>query len=327
MNCIGGYFELELRTVEHYHQNALKLNTARNCLEYLLRAKEYRKIFIPYYTCEVILEPIKKLKIDYEFYHINQKLEPKNKYKLSNREAFLYTNYFGLKQEAVQDLANCYNKNLIVDNSQAFYAKPIEGIDTFYSARKFFGVPDGAYLYTNKYLEEKLEQDISYTRMLHLLKRIDIGAEAGYSDFQQNDSLLNNQPIKRMSNLTDKLLKSINYEETKLRRRKNYEILSNELQNDNQIDFGFDESSVPMLYPYFSKRNKLRKKLIKNKIFVAKFWENVLGWCNSNSFEYKFVEMLIPLPIDQRYAKNEMLKIMEVMNHDIERENSNIKSN
>ena len=48
MKEIGGYFELQLRKGEHYHKGALQLNTARNCLEYILRAKKYKKIYIPY---------------------------------------------------------------------------------------------------------------------------------------------------------------------------------------------------------------------------------------------------------------------------------------
>ena len=76
MNAIGGYFELELRKGEHYHKNAIRLNTARNCFEYVLRSRSYDKVYIPYYTCEVMLEPIQKLGIDYEFYHINELLEP-----------------------------------------------------------------------------------------------------------------------------------------------------------------------------------------------------------------------------------------------------------
>ena len=35
MKPIGGYFELELRGGEHYHKDAIRLNTARNCFEYV----------------------------------------------------------------------------------------------------------------------------------------------------------------------------------------------------------------------------------------------------------------------------------------------------
>ena len=149
MKPVGGYFELELRKGEHYHKKALRLNTARNCFEYVLRSRGWKKVYIPYYTCEVMLEPIKKMGINHEFYHINEFFEPVSFPKLAETEAFLYTNYFGLKQSCVELLAKQFGNHLIVDNAQAFFAEPIEGIDTFYSARKFFGVADGAYLYTN----------------------------------------------------------------------------------------------------------------------------------------------------------------------------------
>lgn len=177
MDAIGGYFGLELRQGEYYHKEALCLNSARNCLEYILRARNYTKIYIPYYTCEVILEPITKLHIEFEFYSINQVIEPIKDYNLNSNEAFLYTNYFGLKQDCVKRLAKLYNKQLIVDNAQAFYAEPLEGIDTFYSPRKFFGVADGGYLYIDKKLDIELKQDYSYERMSHLLKRIDINLD------------------------------------------------------------------------------------------------------------------------------------------------------
>ncbi len=33
--AIGGYFGLELRHGEHYHKDAIRLNTARNCFEFV----------------------------------------------------------------------------------------------------------------------------------------------------------------------------------------------------------------------------------------------------------------------------------------------------
>ena len=71
MKEIGGFFELQLRKGEHYHKGAVQLNTARNCLEYILRAKKYKKIYIPYLDSEVIWEPMQKLGIDYEFYSVD----------------------------------------------------------------------------------------------------------------------------------------------------------------------------------------------------------------------------------------------------------------
>lgn len=312
-NAIGGYFELELRQGEHYHKDAIKLNTARNCLEYILKARAYKKIYIPYYTCEVILEPIKKLKIKYEFYCVNKSLEPAEEYVLKNNEAFLYTNYFGLKNEAVRKLANKYKNQLIVDNSQAFYAEPQKNTDTFYSARKFFGVPDGAYLYTNKHLEEDFAQDVSFERMNHLLKRIDVNAESAYEDFKMNDMSLSNQPILKMSKLTDGILRSIDYDYVKLRRIENYKLLDEELQNYNQIRLDFEERSVPMVYPYLSNDNNLRSELIGNKIFVAKYWENVYEWCDEKQLEFALSKYMMLLPIDQRFGREEIKHVIHVI--------------
>ena len=66
MKTLGGYFELELRKGDHYHKTAIKLNTGRNAFEYLLRAKQYQKVYMPYFTCDVMLEPIKKLQSTHE---------------------------------------------------------------------------------------------------------------------------------------------------------------------------------------------------------------------------------------------------------------------
>jgi hypothetical protein len=296
-NAIGGYHELELRKGEHYHKNALRLNTARNCFEYVLRVRKYTKVYIPYYTCEVMLEPLQKCNVAYEFYHINHQLEPDQDFNLQPTEAFLYTNYYGLKQRCVERLAQLYGKQLIVDNAQAFFAEPLEGIDTFYSARKFFGVADGAYLYIDKLLNEELEQDQSYQRMSHLLIRADIGAEAGYKDFRQNDDALIGQSIKRMSNLTKKILCSIDYESVKELRRANYVALDSQLKNTNGIELHMDDDAVPMVYPYLTNDETLRKRLIKNRIYVATYWPNITKWCGVDSLECLLMNNLILLPV------------------------------
>jgi hypothetical protein len=314
-SSIGGYFELELRQGEHFHKNAIKLNTARNCLEYVIRVKKYSKIYIPYYTCEVMLEPLKKCKVDYEFYSIDKQLDPQFEYLLNENEAFLYTNYFGFKNKTVTELVKIYQNQLIVDNSQAFYAKPVHGIDTFYSARKFFGVPDGAYLYTDKYLPDELGQDSSYTRMGHLLKRIDINSEDGYVAFRNNDDSLINQPILKMSKLTDRLLKSVDYEKIMNQRIQNYSFLEKELSNSNNLKIPLDNNVIPMVYPYLSKKKGLRQFLIENKIYIPIYWENVKRWTNKvkGCYEKFLVDNLICLPIDQRYNKRDLLKILNLV--------------
>lgn len=314
MKSIGGYFELELSNKEHYHKNALRLNSARNCLECILMERHYSTVYIPYFTCEVVLEPIVKLGIEYRYYQVNYKLEPTSLPKLHIGEAFLYTNYFGLKQDYVSQLAAIYGNSLIVDNSQAFYAKPIEHIDTFYSARKFFGVPDGAYLYADGVLVDQYEYSQSANRMSHLLIRLEKGAEAGYEEFKKNDASLSNLPISKMSLLTSHILESVDYEAIAAKRRNNYLQLDGTLGMINNVHFPIkSEEDVPMIYPFIDSRQKIsRKKLIDNNIFIAKYWPNVIDYKNFETESF-LANSLFPIPIDQRYGQNDMSRIISTI--------------
>ena len=312
--AIGGYFSLELPFYEEYHKRAIKLNTGRNCLEYILRYRQCKKIYIPFYTCESILEPILKLGVDYEFYHINRHFELEKNIELRKDEVLLYTNYYGLKQDYVKFLVQHYGEKLIIDNTQAFFATPIKGIDTFYSCRKFFGVPDGAYLYANGHVEIQLEQDFSYNRMNHLINSIDYSQEYAFTSFHNSEESLDNQDTKKMSKFTQRMMQSINYEEIAIIRQDNFLYLHKHLSDSNLLNFHVSKEATPLIYPYFSEDEKLREHLIKNKIYVAQYWPNVLEWADNDSIDYSLAEKIIPLPIDQRYSKEDMKFIIKTIN-------------
>lgn len=310
MDAIGGYFSLEIPRYEEFHKDALRLNTGRNCLEYILRARQYKKVYIPYYTCEAVLEPFRRLAIEYSFYHIDINLEIRGTIKPASDEAILYTNYYGLKQKYVEKLVAIYGNHLIVDNTQAFYAKHFKGIDTFYTCRKFFGVPDGAYLYTDTLSDIPIERDISWNKMAHLLKRLDLSAEEGFSDFHDAENRLDNSPIMLMSNLTERIMQSINYSEVAEKRRSNYNLLHQHLKETNRLNLSLDGNTVPMVYPYWPDNSCLRSYLMKHKIYVANYWPNVKQWTIPDDFEWNIAHSMLPLPIDQRYGDAEMIALV-----------------
>ena len=315
IEAVGGYFELELRSGKHYHEDALRLNTARNCFEYVLLARKYKKVYIPFYTCDVMLQPLHKHNIEYEFYSVNENLELDMTIDVLPDEALLYTNYFGVKQSYVRYLSSVYKSRLIVDNAQAFFAPRIPGIDTFYSARKFFGVPDGGYLYTDCHLENEFPRDESYLRCSHLLKRIDNGVESGYPLFRQSEASLDNSPILEMSRLTSALLSNIDYDAVKRRRTSNFWVLHECLKDTNSLHLELSHEDVPMVYPYYCKLygESLKDRLINNKIYVASYWTNVLKKCSHSSCEYDMACNVVCLPIDQRYDNADMNRIIEIL--------------
>tara|TARA_R110000751_G_scaffold4227_1_gene20380 strand:- start:29615 stop:30556 length:942 start_codon:yes stop_codon:yes gene_type:complete len=302
---IGGYFGLELNTGKEFHDNAIRLNTGRNALEYILKANGFSKIYLPFFICDAVLQPIKKHNIDVIFYTIDEQLEPVFNYEtIEEKSAFLYVNYFGLKDLFVQTLpAKC--KNLIIDNSQSFFSKPLPGTDTFYSARKFFGVPDGAYLYSNRKLDSTFERDESFERASHLLKRVDVDAETGFNDFRNNEAKLENQEIKQMSSLSKALLSGIDYQNAIQRRTENFDHLHASLKKLNKfkVKRGL---GVPMVYPFWNSNSDLKKTLLAQKIYTPTYWENVKAWVEEESLEYKIVDEVVYLPIDQRYIVVDM---------------------
>ena len=320
MKAIGGYFELadyEEGCIFPY-ENGILLNTGRNALEYILRSIGVVKgIFLPYYTCEVVLEPLKKLHIPWVFYHTNSRFEIEDDICPQNGEYIIANNYFGIKDSYIYKLAEKYGEHLIVDCAQALFAKPIPGIKCFFSTRKFVGVADGgvAYLGSTKPSSVTVtEMECTVDHDSHLFKRKEFGAEAGFADYQENETKLNKQPIRWMSDTTRRILDHIDFDKVIARRRKNFSLLHNALKGKNALVLpDIDTFACPMVYPFVTRIDRnLRKELIDNKVFVARYWPNVhqLGKYET---EYQMASRVIPIPCDQRYGEEEMNRILEII--------------
>ena len=318
-NPIGGYFSLELNEGVERHGEAIKLNAGRYALEYILKARKYSKVYLPYYICASVLQPFKRLNVAYVFYHINELLEPSVELHPSEDEAVLYVNYFGLKNQVSDNF--CFNyHNTILDHTQAFYSgkgnkfddKSVQ-CDTFYSCRKYFGVPDGAYLYTDRRLDDEMPQDESYERMTFLVKRIDRSPQEAYEDFHKNNEVLSSIGMRGMSRLTETMMRGIDYNTTANRRLRNFQALDKVLRDTNFFKWEMDDSTVPMVYPYYAEKGEqIRRHLIDNQVFCARYWPNVLEWCKPNDWEYQLAKNLVCLPIDQRYGDEEMERIIDL---------------
>ncbi len=321
MKAIGGYFELaDLAEGGHFpHNDGVLLNTGRNALEYILRSiGNVRHVYLPYYTCEVVLEPLKKLNIPYTYYHINSSFEIADKLNPQAGEYIIANNYYGIKDAYIQKLAAQYGDQLIVDCAQAFFAKPIPGIKAFYSTRKYVGVADGGVAYLGNLPDDQVEVneiERSDEHDSHLLKRKQYGAEAGFADYQANEKKVDNQPIRLMSVNTKWILDHINYDKVIARRRRNFQYLHGALAAKNQLQLpAFDTFVCPMVYPFMTNTDRnLRKELIENKVFVARYWPNV-EQMDGFEVEYGLASNIIPLPIDQRYGKEDMDRIINLIN-------------
>ena len=189
MKEIGGYFGLEQFVSNEYYKDLIPLNSGRNALLYLLKARNIKKLYIPYYLCNSVSDMCIRNGYKFEWYKIDTEFMPIFNKTLDEDECLYVVNYYGqLTNEKIFSLKQQFVQ-IILDSTQAFFQKPLDGIDTIYSCRKFFGVPDGAYLSTNKRLSEELEIDIFRERMTHILGRYKGMASDYYNHFQNNFGL------------------------------------------------------------------------------------------------------------------------------------------
>ena len=317
MKEIGGYFELEHFHGQERYPEAAALNTARQALGYLIRARKIKKLYLPYYLCSSVFELCAREACPVEYYSVGADFLPRFD-RLPGRDEWLYVvNYFGqLGRETVLRMKQRYG-NLILDNVQAFFQAPVEDVDTIYSCRKFFGVPDGAYLATDAVLPEKLEQDASRDRMGHLLGRFETSASEWYGDFRAADDAFDREPLKAMSPVTHNLLRAIDYEAVRRRRNDNYAYLASRLGPVNPLRL--DAPDGPYCYPFYCRNGmELKRKLTAERIFVPTLWPNVLEERAEDTLEYDYTANILPLPCDQRYGKEEMeavcLMVREILN-------------
>lgn len=314
---IGGYFEWEFPVNNGLfpHSDGVLLNSGRHSLEYILRSLgTINHLWIPYYTCDVVLQPIERLRIPYSFYRINKDFTLAEEVALFEGEYIIYTNYFGLMDVYCIEMAKRYGDQLILDCAQAFFAQRLEGINTFYSPRKFVGIPDGGIAYANTPTSLELPKDHSYDKCAHLLKRHDLTPMDGYNDFKESSHKIASSPLSSMSNFTQRMLSSLDYEYIKERRCSNFAFLHTHLATSNELQItSIDSFSCPMVYPYYTKDSALRKRLISNQILVATYWPNVSEWTKDGEFEYELSMNIIPIPIDQRYGIEEMNRIIKVI--------------
>lgn len=318
IKAIGGYFELADNDCNKgkLPVDGVALNTCRNALEYIILHLSYvKRIFVPYYTCEAVIEPLLRLSIKFEFYHIDENLELAEEILLREGDYLIVNNYFGVKDSYMEQLVDKYRERLIIDNAQALFAPTFPNIKAVYSVRKFVGVADGGFAVGVPVdLSFDYEIDDSSEHDSHLLIRKEMGAEAGFKDYQANECKLDNQSIRRMSTQTQSILLHVDYEVIKERRRQNYRWLRDALEKENLLHLpSMDSFACPMVYPFMTNDVSLRERLIDNKVFVALYWPNVLRWCKEFDLENKLANKILPLPIDQRYRVEEMSKIVTII--------------
>lgn len=309
MKEIGGYIELDSYHLPMLHEDAVALNCGRNALAYLFKSKKIKKLKVPYFICNSIINVCEREGVEKSYYHIGMDFKPID-LTLSNDEWLYLVNFYGqLSNDEIKRYVDKY-KRVIVDQANGYFEDPLPGIDTFYTCRKWFGVADGALLYTDKLLDDEFPQDESFNRMHFLLGRYERTANEFYGEYNDNNKFFISEPIKKMSKLTWNLLHAIDYDRIKEIRLKNFEYLSGKLGNLNRLKL----SNATFMYPLLVENgSEIRKRLQTNKIYIPTLWPAVFELTSTEDLENDMASNILPLPIDQRYCIDDMQYMVEAI--------------
>ena len=259
----------------------LKFNLARNSLRYLVRIYGIKKIYIPYYLCNVIRQNLLKENCKPLFYHINDNFMPETEFEQS--DFILYPNYFGICDKNIQILSEKY-PNLIVDNAHSFYAEP-KGFASFNSVRKFLPLYNGSFLFLK-------END----------KNLNLPLEAGdFREFPKNENdkikaelSFENEEIKLINPLIDKKINEFKNKEVRKQKFLEYHQIYSGI---NELKIDTDTIEAPFVYPCLleteEKADNLVHTLNAKGITIIRYWNSL----PKNYNESKFYTRLVAIPL------------------------------
>ncbi|WP_455642987.1 hypothetical protein [Parabacteroides sp.] len=317
---IGSFLELQLpkgRELYNQETNIARLNTGRMGIWHAFRVTGCNRIWVPIYQCDSIRETLEKKGVEICFYHIDKDWNPLD-IEVADDDAVLLVNYYGIMSSGrMAELVKPY-KHAIIDCAQAFFCRSVEGALMVYSCRKFVGVPDGAYVIgkgAHKYMEE-YPQCYSSDTAAYLLKRIEYGCEGkGYKARSLNEHRIDAEDCMKMSKLTRTLMDAEDYAYDCQKRKENFAYAHSLLGDINKINPTkyMDEETIPMVYPLVVEDDNLIKRLFAAKHFQGHWWSYICDEQPEMSFEYWISRYVIPITIDQRYGKNEIDYLVNII--------------
>ena len=312
-HAIGGYFELELPQPRPFpYPEAHRFQSARSAFLALLRAGKPARVWMPRYLCDSMYAALREAGVEAVPYAIDEQFEVVTEIDLHAGDWLYYVDYFGVCSDVVTRLLAQFSPGQVVlDYCQAFFAPPRPCLAVIYSPRKFFCVPDGGLVVTDLPLEVPREQDrLSKERAEALLERLAVSPESGYSSYVQGESSLAELAPRRMSQLTSRILASVDFASVRARRNRNFRYLHERLGHLNRLALDPERMDGPMCYPLLIEAEGLRAALIAQRVFVATYWPDVVEHAGSDSTEGRLVRQLLPLPCDQRYDEADMARIV-----------------
>ncbi len=294
------------------------VSSGRAALECLLRNMEPpARVLVPRMACDTLLEPLQRMGLPVTRYGCDAQFRPLLPPDIGAGDILILINYFGLTGDAVAEAAAAAPCRCVVDATTALYAPPLPGVPTFYSLRKFAGVPDGGVALASFPLTQLPQEEADSTlRMLPLQLRTAQGAVAAAAASEAAEQSLS-APPQRMSALTRRILGTLDFAAAARRRLRNYAVLHRALAPLNRLSLPAVPPCAPMCYPLVSGIPDLHDSLIDAGIALPLYWPEVIAATEAYETENRLARTLLPLPLDQRYTEADMDRLIASTKYEV----------
>lgn len=303
-----------------------------------------KKVLIPAYTCQTVITPFVENGWTCEYYNIHKNLsidtDDLEKHCLSFNPSIIVVHpYYGmdLTDSEIHTLRKLHDVGVLIvlDKTQnIFSTQVIDFIDyTVGSYRKWFPIPDGAYLETHTKLNCELfkgyeenesfcmyQTDAMYLRGCYFntgderLKAISIRlnkkatADVGYKLVPH-----------KMADISLSIIREENFSQNKSKRLSNFEYLFKNIDESNNIEFVIKNISLicsaPLYFPlYVRNRDLLQRELAYNHIYAPILWPIAMESVLINDRIEEIYNHILVIPIDQRYDLEDMDRVVNVIN-------------
>ena len=306
--------------------------------------KNNRKVLLPSYTCQTVIDPFEQLGYEISFFRIDEDLRIDTEslialFETKKPQLIVVHPYYGMdlnnvEQSALEELSRA-GASVVVDLTQCLFSQMRLDSVSYYvgSIRKWFGIPDGGFLIDKgkaSALNEPERENVAFVAYQLESMRLrgqyfltgdeEIKLQSRRVQSLANDVTTNPIVPHRMSEYTYRTLQIENIEQSKLQRFNNYSFLFNTLK-DNPIrgvrpilTKMMDLTTSPLYFPIYAEdRKKVQSDLADAHIYAPVLWpiedERILGVKSAA----RLYRDLLALPCDQRYDTCDMERIIHVL--------------
>ena len=304
-----------------------------------LKRRGIRKVGLPDYCCDSMIEPFLRQGMDISFYPIGEK-DGKLTFSLEQTdgcEAVLLVDFFGFMHSEIQvSIQKCKEsgKSIILDLTQAVFSDYEYSADyIFGSYRKWTGIEFGFSVSSrqNQLDSWKLNDFGSkYLKLRNEARNIKSEFVAGdYSNedlrqkqlslFNEAEDILDKEYLSDTDEYNKKLFKSLNIDFIKKKRKKNAETIYanfSKLKFCKPIFTKLSEDGIPLAVPILvtdEKRDSLRTFLREHGVFCPVHW-SLTAMHKAGEKALTLYKNELSLVCDQRYDESDMLRMMEIIN-------------